>query len=97
MNSECSVQAPFILGHNSLWTRDEGGFSTLTCLRCSLLATLMLPDGAHLFSEDWTVFYLNQTPALSITSSSSEGRQEKGRILYVLSLMRTKKDDSVRR
>jgi len=22
----------------------------------------MLPDGAHLRSEDWTIFYLNQTP-----------------------------------
>lgn len=25
------------------------------------LAELMLPDGAHLRSEDWTIFYLNQT------------------------------------
>lgn len=29
----------------------------------SLLAELMLPDGAHLRTEDWTVFYLNQTKA----------------------------------
>lgn len=28
----------------------------------STLAELMLPDGAHLRSEDWTIFYLNQTP-----------------------------------
>jgi hypothetical protein len=57
----------------------------------------MLPDGAHLFSEDWTIFYLNQTPALSVVPSANENPKEKGQILYVLSLMRTKKDDSVRR
>ncbi|CAG8744418.1 14195_t:CDS:2, partial [Dentiscutata heterogama] len=26
-----------------------------------LLAELMLPDGAHLRTEDWTVFFLNQS------------------------------------
>ena len=26
----------------------------------------MLPDGAHLRSEDWTVFYLNQTRATTV-------------------------------
>lgn len=53
----------------------------------------MLPDGAHLFSEDWTVFYLNQTPQLTVIPQSDE---EGGRLLYVLSLMRTQKDDSKR-
>ncbi|KAI9345797.1 stabilization of polarity axis-domain-containing protein, partial [Zopfochytrium polystomum] len=28
-----------------------------------LLAELMLPDGAHMREEDWTIFYLNQTSA----------------------------------
>jgi hypothetical protein len=33
---------------------------------CSRLAELMLPDGAHLRTEDWTVFYLGQDHALAI-------------------------------
>lgn len=32
----------------------------------SRLAELMLPDGAHLRAEDWTVFYLGQDHALAI-------------------------------
>ena len=32
----------------------------------SRLAELMLPDGAHLRGEDWTVFYLGQTPSSAI-------------------------------
>jgi len=45
-------------------------------LWCSRLAELMLPDGAHLRPEDWTIFYLGQTassavaPMLSHESSS---------------------------
>ena len=27
----------------------------------SVLAELMLPDGAHLREEDWTMFFLNQS------------------------------------
>ncbi|KAL7423106.1 hypothetical protein Q5752_002405 [Cryptotrichosporon argae] len=30
------------------------------------LAELMLPDGAHLRPEDWTIFYLGQTPSSAI-------------------------------
>ncbi|ORY28496.1 putative cell polarity protein [Naematelia encephala] len=30
------------------------------------LAELMLPDGAHLRPEDWTVFYLGQTPSSAV-------------------------------
>ncbi|WVQ65758.1 uncharacterized protein L199_003936 [Kwoniella botswanensis] len=30
------------------------------------LAELMLPDGAHLRAEDWTIFYLGQTPSSAI-------------------------------
>jgi hypothetical protein len=39
----------------------------------------MLPDGAHLRSEDWTIFYLNQTrrnavaPVLTSDSPASGG------------------------
>lgn len=74
---------------------------------CSLLAELMLPDGAHLRAEDWTVFYL---PTDSL-NSSLEATQEvlqspvneiypqggQNRLLYVLNLVRTKKDNRVRR
>lgn len=34
----------------------------------SVLAELMLPDGAHLRPEDWTIFYLNQTRKNATTS-----------------------------
>jgi hypothetical protein len=88
----------------------------------------MLPDGAHDRTEDWTVFYLNQIPGLTVNSSllnspsnperiessSMGGSKGKGRafesgapsfatagsdgeLLYVMSLVRTKKDASVRR
>jgi hypothetical protein len=33
----------------------------------STLAELMLPDGAHLRSEDWTIFFLNQTAKNAVT------------------------------
>ncbi|GAA5868799.1 hypothetical protein JCM1840_005123 [Sporobolomyces johnsonii] len=81
-----------------------------------LLAEHMLPDGAHDRTEDWTVFYLNQVPGLtvdpSLLASTPEGAEAsakgKGRavdaggarddrLLYVMSLVRTKKDASVRR
>ena len=32
----------------------------------SRLAELMLPDGAHLRAEDWTVFYLGQTESSAV-------------------------------
>lgn len=55
---------------------DAGGYSLMT----SRLAELMLPDGAHLRQEDWTVFYLGQTsssavdPMLEHQSPSSQNR-----------------------
>lgn len=83
----------------------------------------MLPDGAHDRQEDWTVFYLNQIPALTVDKSlldspnnpeRPEGAPERAlnskmsaeqllqkkepkELLYVMSLVRTKKDASVRR
>ncbi|ORY92415.1 docking domain of Afi1 for Arf3 in vesicle trafficking-domain-containing protein [Leucosporidium creatinivorum] len=94
-----------------------------------LLAEHMLPDGAHDRTEDWTVFYLNQIPGLTVDSSLLDSPNNPGRIdsslagkgkgrasengsgapsfattmgtdgelLYVMSLVRTKKDASVRR
>jgi hypothetical protein len=37
-----------------------------TLMPCSRLAELMLPDGAHLRAEDWTVFYLGQTSSSAV-------------------------------
>ncbi|KAL1918084.1 uncharacterized protein VTP21DRAFT_3350 [Calcarisporiella thermophila] len=63
-----------------------------------LLAELMLPDGAHMRSEDWTVFFLNQTvPDPDAISSGTNGDKEKKPLLYVLNLVRTKHDASVKR
>ncbi|OAV92008.1 hypothetical protein PTTG_03586 [Puccinia triticina 1-1 BBBD Race 1] len=91
-----------------------------------VLADLMLPDGAHDRNEDWTVFFLNQTPRLTVTNNShlinqpqstptsnhhqQQQQQESkpsiqqptfnkphNKLLYVISLVRTKKDTSVRR
>ncbi|KDE03431.1 hypothetical protein MVLG_06094 [Microbotryum lychnidis-dioicae p1A1 Lamole] len=79
-----------------------------------LLAEHMLPDGAHDRQEDWTVFYLNQIPPLTISDSSTPPTSEtdarstlgaagantsgqKSELLYVMSLVRTKKDATVRR
>ncbi|BGP39727.1 hypothetical protein JCM10450v2_003696 [Rhodotorula kratochvilovae] len=86
-----------------------------------LLAEHMLPDGAHDRAEDWTVFYLNQVPGLTVDPAplaqaradlKGKGRapdqdaqpddavqvvQDDGGLLYVMSLVRTKKDATVRR
>lgn len=91
-----------------------------------MLADLMLPDGAHDRNEDWTVFFLNQTPSLTVESNtksnqtslshqdplggtidptsnlsdqshSASSYQIPNQLLYVISLVRTKKDTSVRR
>ncbi|EGG11879.1 uncharacterized protein MELLADRAFT_32967 [Melampsora larici-populina 98AG31] len=115
-----------------------------------MLADLMLPDGAHDRTEDWTVFFLNQTPRLTIENDLSTSKEEilitdpdkpdesethlspkkssilndpstpnldskkpdhdddddeknddletnESKLLYVISLVRTKKDNTVRR
>lgn len=69
-----------------------------------LLANLMLPDGAEKQLEDWTIFFLNQTPFNTIApvlalDNANHGDPEAGKqdILYVLNLVRTKHDKSVRR
>ena len=72
-----------------------------------LLANLMLPDGAERQLEDWTIFFLNQTPfnriapvlALESESGSSTVGSDDGSddLLYVLNLVRTKHDPTVRR
>jgi hypothetical protein len=63
----------------------------------------MLPDGAEKHLEDWTIFFLNQTPfnmiapVLALESQDSTGRENKPELLYVLNLVRTKHDKNVRR
>lgn len=71
----------------------------------------MLPDGAHDRTEDWTVFYLNQVPGLSVKGKEKGKGKDKvggeeeeeggggggGELLYVINLVRTKKDSTVRR
>ncbi|KAG8907144.1 hypothetical protein FRB99_005252 [Tulasnella sp. 403] len=66
-----------------------------------LLAELMIPDGVHDQSEDWTIFFLNQTPGNTIASIFAPGDEEDGdekkELLHVLNLVRTKHDKTVRR
>ncbi|ETW77958.1 hypothetical protein HETIRDRAFT_388025 [Heterobasidion irregulare TC 32-1] len=77
-----------------------------------LLANLMLPDGAEKQLEDWTIFFLNQTPfntiapVLALEKPTANGHKQEGdeerdadqpELLYVLNLVRTKHDKNVRR
>ncbi|KAE8184473.1 hypothetical protein CF336_g7788, partial [Tilletia laevis] len=82
-----------------------------------ILAELMLPDGAHARSEDWTIFFLKQTSPRSRQKHASVNGNANGDsaagpngtadaepakaidtdIVYVLNLVRTKHDNSVRR
>jgi hypothetical protein len=69
----------------------------------------MIPDGAEKQLEDWTIFFLNQTPfntiapvlALETPETNGDDAQkedgDKSELLYVLNLVRTKHDKSVRR
>jgi hypothetical protein len=64
----------------------------------------MLPDGAEKQSEDWTIFFLNQTPLNTIAPVVSDtidkdpfDHGDETDLLYVLSLVRTKHDSTVRR
>ncbi|KAI9251940.1 docking domain of Afi1 for Arf3 in vesicle trafficking-domain-containing protein [Phascolomyces articulosus] len=64
-----------------------------------VLSELMLPDGAHLRAEDWTIFCLNQTiPDIDKEQEivSNDDTEEKP-LLYVLNLVRTKHDATARR
>jgi len=68
----------------------------------------MLPDGAEKQLEDWTIFFLNQTPFNTISpvlaletpepnGHDSHGDGERSELLFVLNLVRTKHDKTVRR
>ena len=68
----------------------------------------MLPDGAERQAADWTIFFLNQTPfntiapVLALETPESNGahasdKSDGSELLYVLNLVQTKHDKSVRR
>lgn len=78
----------------------------------SLLAELMLPDGAHQRTEDWTIFYLNQTRATRVNKDLATAEPEhisvdghegaantatRPDLLYVMSLVRTKHGSAYKR
>lgn len=69
---------------------------------------LMLPDGAEKQLEDWTIFFLNQTPFNTIApvlaletpevdGGPSSDDSDKSELLYVLNLVRTKHNKAARR
>lgn len=106
--SVLSHQYPFPTG-----TDEQCGFPTMrsatrvTDSNHRQLAELMLPDGVHQRSEDWTIFLLNQSPVNSIATPFHESdeavpetngaKEDKKELLYVLNLVRTKHDQNVRR
>jgi hypothetical protein len=73
------------------------------------LAELMVPEGAQHRSEDWTIFYLNGVEELKLVEPEEAAEDQqgsdgsgwkdkgKGRMLYVLSLMRNRLDSSKER
>jgi hypothetical protein len=63
----------------------------------SILSELMLPDGAHLRAEDWTIFCLNQLTPDPNQDLEKEVQSEEKPLLYVLNLVRTKHDATARR
>ncbi|EJU02421.1 spindle pole body interacting protein [Dacryopinax primogenitus] len=74
-----------------------------------LLAEVMLPEGVHNRSEDWTVFLLNQNASNTISSVFSRHSidsaasdvttmaEERPELMYGLSLVRTKHDAAAKR
>lgn len=63
----------------------------------------MLPDGVQDLKEDWTVFFLNQSSANAVIPHVPAGEtppraeDTKQDLVYVLNLVRTKHDKTVRR
>ncbi|OAD65380.1 hypothetical protein PHYBLDRAFT_26314 [Phycomyces blakesleeanus NRRL 1555(-)] len=62
-----------------------------------ILSELMLPDGAHLRAEDWTIFCLNQMIPDPETEQDVLRSDNEKPLLYVLNLVRTKHDVTARR
>ncbi|KAF9954075.1 hypothetical protein BGZ72_004937 [Mortierella alpina] len=62
-----------------------------------VLAELMLPDGAHLRPADWTIFFLNQAKPAPWNGNKALTDGGQNPLLYVLNLVRTNHDASIRR
>ncbi|KAF8948312.1 hypothetical protein BGZ47_005614 [Haplosporangium gracile] len=62
-----------------------------------VLAELMLPDGAHLRPADWTIFFLNRAKAAPWNGNTVAADNGDNPLLYVLNLVRTNHDASIRR
>lgn len=77
--------------------RTKGRKSLFNSILCSILSELMLPDGAHLRAEDWTIFCLNQLTPDPHQDVEKEEKTEGKPLLYVLNLVRTKHDATARR
>ncbi|KAG8702880.1 hypothetical protein FRC08_003195 [Ceratobasidium sp. 394] len=65
------------------------------------IAEMMIPDGVHDQKSDWTIFFLNQVPANTVTISLIDDTpavpEENSQLLYVLNLVRTVKNPNARR
>ncbi|KAF8605973.1 spindle pole body interacting protein [Ceratobasidium sp. AG-I] len=65
------------------------------------IAEMMIPDGVHDQKSDWTIFFLNQVRANTVTISLIDDppatTEEKLPLLYVLNLVRTVKNPNARR
>lgn len=59
-----------------------------------MLAELMLPDGAHTRDQDWTIFFLHKDTEQADEQLDSSGQAP---LIYVLNLVITKHDSSVKR
>jgi len=64
----------------------------------------MIPDGVHSQQEDWTMFMLNQTPENTVEPVIADAdsvildtEHDDNELLYVLNLVRTKHDKTLRR
>ncbi|KAF9918434.1 hypothetical protein BX616_008874 [Lobosporangium transversale] len=64
-----------------------------------VLAELMLPDGAHLRPADWTIFFLNRAKPAPWNGNKTltDDDTVENPLLYVLNLVRTNHDASIRR
>ncbi len=64
----------------------------------------MLPDQAHVRSEDWTIFFLHKNPSArtdehQFRAAESEWTEEMDEppLMYVLNLVNTKHDKELKR
>ncbi|RMD40310.1 hypothetical protein DV735_g4799, partial [Chaetothyriales sp. CBS 134920] len=71
----------------------------------NMLAELMLPDQTHMRQQDWTMFFLHkdsgnpeeEAAEKAISSQARRDRRAAPPLMYVLNLVNTKQDSSVKR